>query len=176
MLIKQKGLKSTQTLIFLEAGMLPTQKMQTVFYLELALLFVMQTVWWYGAASFGLKLHFLPQRLCILPCLMLCARLSQFKISSKRSIASSTCQIQWLTSVLRFTKTTYWQSQWQNHWNSHHAQSILPSNIITFAVASIHLSTSQVISRSSTYQPRSRLLTYSLSQLMLTVSSLYVKC
>ncbi len=42
--IKQKGLKSTQMLILLEARMLSTKKMQTVFYLELALLFVMQTV------------------------------------------------------------------------------------------------------------------------------------
>ena len=40
----QKGLKSMQTPILLEAGVLQTQKMETVFYLELALLFVMQTV------------------------------------------------------------------------------------------------------------------------------------
>ncbi len=139
-------------------------------------LFVRQTVQWYGAATFKLKLHFLPQRSSILPCLMFCARLSQFKILSKRSNAFLTCQIQWLTSVVRFTKTTYWQLQWQNHWNSHHAQSNLPSNIITFVVKSILLWTCQMISRSSTYQSRSRLLTYSLCQLMLTVFLLYVKC
>ncbi len=39
-----KVLKSTRMQIFPEDGVLQTQKMQTVFYLELVLLFVMRTV------------------------------------------------------------------------------------------------------------------------------------
>jgi len=43
-LTEQKDLKSTRMQTLLEDGVLPTQKMRTVSYLELALLFVMQTV------------------------------------------------------------------------------------------------------------------------------------
>jgi hypothetical protein len=146
------------------------------FLSKLALLFVMQTVQWYGAASFRLRLHFLLQRLSILLCLMLCVRLSQFKISSKRSNAFLLYQIQWLTSASHFMKTIYLQLLWQNLWGLPLAQSILPSIIITFAAELIHLSTNQVISRLSTSQPRNSLRIYLLNQLMVITSLHYTRC
>ncbi len=157
-------------------GVQQTQTMLTMFYLELALLFVMQTVQWCDSASFRLRLHFLLQRLSILLCLMLCVRISQFKFSSKRSIAFLLCQIQQLTSASCFMKTIYLQLLWQNLWSLPLAQSILPSNIITFAAGLIHLSTNQVIARLSTSQPRNNLLIYSLSHLMVITSLRYARC
>ncbi len=152
-----------------------TQTMRTMFYLELALVFIMQTVWWYCAASFRLRLHFLLQRLSILLCLMLCVRLSQFKISSKRSIAFLLYQIQWLTSASHLMKAIYLQLLWQNLWSLPLAQSISTSNIITFAAELIHLSTNQVISRLSTSQPRNNLLIYSLSHWTVIASLHYAR-
>ncbi len=59
---RTKGLKVYADANFLEDGVLPTQEMQTASYLELALLFVTQTVRWSGAANLKLKLHFLQQK------------------------------------------------------------------------------------------------------------------
>ncbi len=170
-LINQTTLRSTLMLTLLVDGVLQMQTMQTMFYHELVLLFVMLTALWYGAANFRLKLHYWLLRPNTLPCLMLFVIPFRSRTLSMRLAAFFCCRILSQFFASQFMRTIFLLFPWQNHFTSHLAQNILPSNIITFAAGFKHPSTNQVISGSSIFQQSSNLLTSSISWLTMIFSS-----
>ena len=133
-LTKLKKLKSLSMETLQEDGVLQMQTMLTIYYHGLVLVYVMQTVVWFGAANSKLILLYQLLKRNTLQCHMLFGITHfQFKTLSRRLAISFFCHTQLQTFASQFMRTTFPLYQWQNHWNSLLTQNTMRLSIITFA-------------------------------------------